>query len=776
MDVEKIVFNELQRLEVPQAELSDEGQGVVMDYIENYASVPRTVFYEHLPKDWSWEWKVQHGTFAGTLSKRIQSFLFKQWSKKLSDEVVTKIGNIATEHTLEAREFLFDFDRSLDWSAGDFGDTGSCFWTQKPWSMPMLSYFGGLSLRLYQQRTPLDQPAGVGRCLIVPWSSKSGYVKTADFPTKTDALMVFNGYGAFAKQYGKAGSGQRYGNMQVLDYARLLALYLGVSYERVILTVNGSDSSPLYINNGGYCVMVGPTEIVSPWKPGGKIGSKLYKNLKIVWPKDEIEQFMARCSNCENNVSMVERSIPGYRHGKRGSDGHIYCDKCYGEVFVHCLACGVEMHNRNASVISTTVIGARGRIYLCNEHYKTHAFECPQCGDMNYVGDRMAYHTSNTPSHKTPTRRVCCRNCYVNRLSIVTCSGCDRDYPVQELRVMNESRDNLDNYNRFTIGQCPQCVYKAKAKLEGAAPKDDEEQLPFLLLPVEAIVLGPRKARDDTDERMKIMLKKSRSMNTFSTASGYTTGNVVPEPDLYPTIARIVENGIGELAPRLARNRAPLPSFVALNYPPYDGDEHLLLNRGQYYSDLFNAAAQEIPSHENLLAMEIDVRSQARFLMDHSWRSIQNPFVMRWEHEEPYSHYPILRALLQARLTMYHSPLVIREVSVAERGNVYVSFDEPQEVPLTQHQLAHFDIVADAIFRGNWMPTTAPWHETRFVDNNLVGVARLGQPVLWTIHRCLHRALHNRGAHWLRVHDVELRAEHGQSILGFYFCPPDQPY
>lgn len=498
MDISKIVFNQLFTLAVPESELSDEGVGMLLDQLRYMANISVDRLRADLPKDWSWLAKVEHGTYAGTISKRLQSYLYKQHGKKLSEADVAALGNLAAQHVLEAREFYFDFDETLKWKAGEYGDKGSCFWTQKPHVLPLLKHFGGFSIRLYDRDT--EKRKGIGRALIMPLvEAPDGSGWAPDQFRNPVGLLVFNGYGSFGKNYGKSSvSSQTYGQMQVYDYARLLALFLGVSYERVTLYVNDSYEHPLYVNNGGTAVLVAPTEVVSKYKAKGKLGHKEYHLIRSFWPDERISEVIIQCDRCHTPLTL-DGDEPS---GKRAADGHKYCWGCYRRFYANCYVDGVEFPKAAAKGLHAPLLNEDG-IYLCPAHFKTETFVCSRCHSNNHLSERLYYHVPN--GEGPPTRRAICRECYGRREYVSPCPVCTREYAAEVL-IQREG-------DRKVIGPCPECRGKKPA------PKGVVEVIPYLSPQALPVVVEPPSPygylKVELDEVMRAEFNRPRVMVDF---------------------------------------------------------------------------------------------------------------------------------------------------------------------------------------------------------------------------------------------------------------------
>jgi hypothetical protein len=108
------------------------------------------------PEHWNYAWvcntNKQCMGYVGTLPKRLSNWLYKTHQIKLSNDMVSQIGNIARKHTEDRTEYLIDFTNKFDWEAGDFGDAGSCFWSERPNARKILEQNGAFAMRFWQTK------------------------------------------------------------------------------------------------------------------------------------------------------------------------------------------------------------------------------------------------------------------------------------------------------------------------------------------------------------------------------------------------------------------------------------------------------------------------------------------------------------------------------------------------------------------------------------------------------------------------------------------------
>src|SRR5688572_6324743 len=170
----------------PQGEISPSGSNQILDYI--YAQSLQTeawktlnpeakaTFLPVLPDDWQWTWIVQRGEYVGTLPKRIRSFYFKQHGIKCPDSFIEQIGNLARQHSDSQSYYTFEIVDQFDWEAGDFGDSGSCYWGGNAGARIMLNDNGGMAVCFFTD-------------------SGHGYARAWFVEIDTDLFIIFNGYG-----------------------------------------------------------------------------------------------------------------------------------------------------------------------------------------------------------------------------------------------------------------------------------------------------------------------------------------------------------------------------------------------------------------------------------------------------------------------------------------------------------------------------------------------------------------------------------------------------
>lgn len=129
-------------------------------------------------------------TAEGNFTTRLKRMAYKDYQVKLSEDLVSQIGNIASRHTLKESEFHLEFTRDLNLPATEFVNEGSCWWGDYSNSMCAFKAGGGIGLRAFRGTE------AIARAWVLPLNDKLEPYPT-DRPENARALFVFNAYGEF---------------------------------------------------------------------------------------------------------------------------------------------------------------------------------------------------------------------------------------------------------------------------------------------------------------------------------------------------------------------------------------------------------------------------------------------------------------------------------------------------------------------------------------------------------------------------------------------------
>lgn len=285
-------------------------------------------FLPRLPDDWQWVWLTKQGK----LTTRVRKFYYQQ-GIKCPDSFLTELGNIARAHTEDGTVYHFDFVNRFHWRAGDFGDSGSCYWGSNMEAREILADNGGLAMRFYD-----ENDRGMGRAWIFPMDHTH---------------VVFNGYG--------------FKGHSTLIIARVLAFHLNCTYKQIKLSNQGTRNGTIWINEGiGYAV--GPESALVNLRSADldlptfedhcyNCGDAL-SEYDIYWGADD----MAYCESCYYQIfdSCSHCGETHYQQDIRYVDGEYYCPYCFDRYCTECAECGEPIVKRSAKQ-------RKGR-YYCREH------------------------------------------------------------------------------------------------------------------------------------------------------------------------------------------------------------------------------------------------------------------------------------------------------------------------------------------------------------------------------------------------------------------------
>lgn len=359
------------------------------------------VFFPMDEGDWSWQWVIQKGKYAGTLPKRIAAFYFKQHSLSLDPQFLGMIGEVAKANIDRGEEFTLDFTNKFDWRDGDFGDYGSCFWGDRRGARLSLQDEGGLAVRFWCKLDELDETRKKFRRehdyhLSEP--TEDGYVGIARawvLPERMGMpVLVFNGYG--------------FSGNATLIIARLVATWAGHDYKKLVLYNNGDAHGDFWINGGtstaaydghGYGDTGVGYAISTPQILDGLTDLDL-----------RIPEWEWTCVKCRRSFTDTQDLHPAPDHEDNEVE-HRYCGRCFRLSWLYCDRCGRAEHADHA-------VRTHGNIYCaqCIETMPT----CPICQERRPL-DRS--YATRDPETGRSVHLDCCADCANNMRH---CRMCDR--------------------------------------------------------------------------------------------------------------------------------------------------------------------------------------------------------------------------------------------------------------------------------------------------------------------------------------------------------------
>lgn len=234
-----ITNDEILAITVGQGEVSSQGMMEIRQYIQRKTAhkttrahgidVPELTDGDQFDNVWQ--------NKEGNVTKRIAKHLLVERSFKLSEEVMSEIGNLAKQHAGAPGTHYISITRDLNQSAEMFVHDGSCWWGSESHSRCELKAWYGFGVRTWS--TPDQYGHPVSRAWLMPLNvSESGIAGAKPRFTDThvlpaDAYVLFNAYGA----------------IEQMPYARIIASMVGKSYRRVCF-----EAGDMYINANGILI------------------------------------------------------------------------------------------------------------------------------------------------------------------------------------------------------------------------------------------------------------------------------------------------------------------------------------------------------------------------------------------------------------------------------------------------------------------------------------------------------------------------------------------
>lgn len=274
-------------------------------------------------KWFDWSWDVTEGPYIGKLPARISSFLYKEFSLKASTAVLGTIGDIAKKHMPSSgnSKVVLCFTKSLDWTAGKFGDGQSCFWQSRRGDRENIKSNGGMAVQAWDTK---DWSAGKARV----W---------AHLLDNKRVMIIYNAYGT----------------LPITEFARAISTRYSCDYKHMLLKI-GSDA--VFVNNSTSYILGETSEID---KIIEKTGMGDYYHLAY---KKKVMCFNCHCATDES----------------RKFDGRDYCQRCFVAFVKTCIKCSKNFwHTKEYPDISK--YGEMKLIDLCPNCKACH---CPVCGEL----------------------------------------------------------------------------------------------------------------------------------------------------------------------------------------------------------------------------------------------------------------------------------------------------------------------------------------------------------------------------------------------------------
>lgn len=197
----------------------------------------------YLPPDWDWRINTQDkaSPYRGKIAKRIEAYYRKVHGvKEFPASVAQRVGELAGMYAATSDTYYMDFTNNLNWKAGDFGDSGSCFWGGRNMARRVMQKNGVLAVRFYKS---IEGQRGIARAWIVLNVPFEG------------AVIVYNGY-----------SGERWGDATRV-ITTVLSSYFKLPFRDFIFrSKTEGTGGNVYINDNGRCFLIGEERSIKLWE------------------------------------------------------------------------------------------------------------------------------------------------------------------------------------------------------------------------------------------------------------------------------------------------------------------------------------------------------------------------------------------------------------------------------------------------------------------------------------------------------------------------------
>lgn len=306
--------------------------------------------------DFEWVWLTKRGT----LPKRLSSWLRKAHSETMTQKHLSDIGALAARHCDRTGKYLCDFTRDFGWRAGDFGDDGSCYWSDRSAARDVIRDHGGYAFRFYNPEEPAE---GWGRCWILPVGRQAATQSGRSFTE--EPFIMFNGYHAKGST--------------LITMARILATWKGLHYQKVRVS-NMDDDDLLYLNSGTGYLLGLTNEILGIEEIALEIDVSSYQSddrrccddCREPTDDDDLHSVGDNkvCNRCyKANYFYCELCCENYHNddGRSTYEGYTYCESCADD-FERCNDCG------------DYIARDRNKYYVDDENGDSQCY-CPDCKD-----------------------------------------------------------------------------------------------------------------------------------------------------------------------------------------------------------------------------------------------------------------------------------------------------------------------------------------------------------------------------------------------------------
>ena len=349
------------------------------------------------------DWIILKGDYTGTMPKRVSKFFKKVYNIKADCKILSDFGEVLSRGRVNDSVKII-IDRDFVWRDGDWGDSGSCFWSFNTAHRAILASPKNINCFAVKIRSDINNKRG--RCWLIDINGQ---------------LMIFNNYGDYS----------------LIAIARMIALKFGYSYTKSdsnfndnIIYLNRTKFYAIYKDN---FVNIDYIELLSPEAFCPECGE--YFKYEDFNTDSDSGAFGCSCcvrgmvcDNCGDGINEDECLY--------NDNGEAFCEDCFCELYIYCNECS-EVVYRNDSYTGSD------NCEYCEGCFNDKFITCDECEEPVLIEDSYNHEDYNY-----------CQDCFDNNFTI--CEYCE-DY-INKNDILIGGDDNnycQDCFDLYTI--CKEC-------------------------------------------------------------------------------------------------------------------------------------------------------------------------------------------------------------------------------------------------------------------------------------------------------------------------------
>jgi len=276
--------------------------------------------------------------------KAIKKLIETKLKIKISNEKMGELSKIYIENLSPHLQLTLEISDKINWNAGEFSDTNSCYWGFKNMAKEILLKNGGGAIKIFSQQ-------GNSRC----WA----------YPVGEFSWVLFNMYSS--------------NHLRLEDVARILTHHyykkgIRLGYTEVKFSVKNDTKNLMHINNNSGVLVSNNPELLAEYEI--QINPIFYCSVcgeKIDWNSYGYNQYEVFCSECKDSHFCKRCGTRLQEFEVHWGNGYPYCGECYNNLFTTCDRCGEVVRQDE-----TTYLEEYNRI-LCNYCLENYYTRCSKC-------------------------------------------------------------------------------------------------------------------------------------------------------------------------------------------------------------------------------------------------------------------------------------------------------------------------------------------------------------------------------------------------------------